>query len=41
MPYHAHTTDDMTPMEIEHMNLVRELASECVVLLENDLPDNY
>ncbi len=36
MPYHAHTTDDMTPMEIEHMNLVRELASECVVLLEND-----
>ena len=36
MPYYAHKTEDMTPMEIEHMNLVRDLASECVVLLEND-----
>ena len=36
MDFLAHTTDEMTDMEIRHMNTVKELAGECVVLLEND-----
>ena len=36
MDFHAKTTDQMTDMEIRHMNTVKEFASECLVLLEND-----
>jgi len=36
MDFLAKTTDEMTAMEIRHMNTVKELAGECLVLLEND-----
>ena len=36
MDFIAKTTDEMTNMEIRHMNTVKELAGECLVLLEND-----
>ena len=36
MDFLAKTTDSVTQMEIRHSNTVRELASECMVLLEND-----
>ena len=36
MDFHAKTTDQMTDMEIRHMRTVKELAAECLVLLEND-----
>ena len=36
MAFSALKTDEMTRGEIEHMNLVRRLASECIVVLEND-----
>ena len=36
MDFLAKTTDEMTRMEIEHMETVKELACECLVLLEND-----
>ena len=36
MDFVAKTTDEMTNMEIRHMNTVKELAGECLVLLEND-----
>ena len=36
MDFVAKTTDEMTDMEIRHMNTVKELAGECLVLLEND-----
>ena len=36
MDFFAKTTDEMTAMEIRHMNTVKELAGECLVLLEND-----
>ena len=34
--YFAPTTDEITSMELEHMDTVRKLAAECVVLLKND-----
>ncbi|MCR4730568.1 MAG: glycoside hydrolase family 3 C-terminal domain-containing protein [Saccharofermentans sp.] len=36
MDFLAKTTDAMTELEIRHANTVRELAGECLVLLEND-----
>ena len=36
MDFLAKTNDAMTDLEIRHANTVRELASECLVLLEND-----
>ena len=36
MDYFAKTTDAITESERRHSQLVRELASECLVLLEND-----
>ncbi len=36
MAYHARTTDKITPEETAHSNLVRKLAGECVVILENN-----
>jgi len=36
MDFLAKTTDEMTALEIRHMNTVKELAAECLVLLEND-----
>ncbi|MBP5262205.1 MAG: glycoside hydrolase family 3 C-terminal domain-containing protein [Clostridiales bacterium] len=36
MTYHARRNEDITPSETQHMELVRRLASECVVLLKND-----
>ena len=36
MDFLAKTTDEMTNLEIRHMNTVKELAGECLVLLEND-----
>ena len=36
MDFLAKTTDAMTDLEIRHANTVRELAGECLVLLEND-----
>ena len=35
MDFLAKTTDAITELEIRHSNTVRELASECMVLLEN------
>lgn len=35
MEFHARLSDEMTDNEILHMNLVRELGGECMVLLEN------
>ena len=35
MEFHARRSDEMTDSEILHMNLVRELGGECLVLLEN------
>jgi beta-glucosidase len=35
MDFRAKTSDEMTDLEIRHLNTVRELASECMVLLEN------
>ena len=35
MDFLAKTTDAITDQEIRHLNTVRELASECMVLLEN------
>ena len=35
MEFRARLTDEMTDSEILHMNLVRELGGECLVLLEN------
>lgn len=34
--YFAPTTDEITSMELEHMDTVRKLAAECMVLLKND-----
>jgi len=36
MNYHAHRSSDITPNEVEHMDLVRSLAPECIVILKND-----
>jgi len=36
MDFLAKTSDAITEMEIRHLNTVRELAGECLVLLEND-----
>ena len=36
MDFLAKTTDAITDLEIRHSNTVRELASECMVLLENN-----
>ncbi len=36
MSYHARTTDKITPEEIAHSDIVRKLAGECVVVLENN-----
>ena len=36
MDFLAKTTDAITDLEIRHSNTVRELARECMVLLEND-----
>jgi len=36
MDYFAHKNADITPNETEHMELVRKLASECIVLLKNE-----
>ncbi len=36
MDFLAKTTDAITDLEIRHTNTVRELAAECMVLLEND-----
>ena len=36
MAYHAAKSPDITPKEIEHMELVRTLAGECIVILKND-----
>ena len=36
MDFLAKTTDEITNMEIRHLDTVRELAAECLVLLEND-----
>ena len=36
MDFLAKTTDAITDVEIRHTDTVRELASECMVLLEND-----
>ncbi len=35
MEFRARLSDEMTESEILHMNLVRELGGECLVLLEN------
>ena len=36
MAYFARKNSEITPSETAHMNLVRELGSECVVILKND-----
>ena len=36
MDFLAKTTDEITDLEIRHSNTVRELAGECMVLLENE-----
>ena len=36
MDFLAKTSDAITDLEQRHANTVRELASECLVLLEND-----
>ncbi len=36
MAYHAKTSSDITAKEIKHMELVRKLAGECIVILKND-----
>ena len=36
MPRNIITSPDITQREIDHMNIARQLAGECMVLLEND-----
>ena len=36
MAYFARKNSEITPSETAHMNLVRDLGSECVVILKND-----
>ncbi len=36
MAFKAPTSNEITPREMNNMNLVKELAAECAVLLEND-----
>lgn len=36
MDFLAKTSDAVTDLELRHANTVRKLASECLVLLEND-----